>query len=243
MGLNGEKSRMGMKILIVEDDISTRKLEEMILQRAGYCIIEAENGLAATQVLDVQRIDVILLDIVMPEMNGIEFLSKLKSNPITATIPVILCTSVSEEDYVQKAVSLGINGYILKPINAKDLLQKVQQVMKNIEPVLEDPRKTTSKLGLDFKEYRQLLTLLVDDGKQRLKSIGRKVEVGNFKDFYLFTRDLSSSAENLGANALHRAALEASAFVPKANKKVREKYFLKIRSEIERLGEAISGLA
>jgi len=242
MSLNGEKDRRNMKILIVEDDISTRKLEQMMLRRAGYGVLEAENGLVAFEVLDIEHIDVILLDVLMPEMTGIEFLRKLKSNPITARIPVILCTSVSEEDTVQEALSLGINGYILKPINAKDLLQKVQEVEKKIEPVLENPRKITNKLGLDFAEYRQLLTLLVDDGKQRLKTIGRKVEAGDFKDFSLFARDLSSSAKNLGANALHQAALDASAFVPNADKKVQEKYFLKIRSEIERLVEATSAI-
>jgi len=242
MSLNGKKDGMNMKILLVEDDVSTRKLEQMMLQRGGYSVLEAENGLVALQVLDVEHIDIILLDILMPEMTGIEFLNKLKSNPITATIPVILCTSVSDQDYVQKAVSLGIDGYILKPINAKDMLQKVQQVVKKIEPVLEEPRKITNKLGLDFAEYRELLTLLVDDGKQRLKSIGRQVEAGDFKDFSLFARDLSSSADNLGANALHQAALEASAFVPNAEKNIQEKYFFKIRSEIERLSMAISGL-
>lgn len=136
MSFRSEKDKTSLKILIVEDDVSTRKLEQMILQRAGYCVLEAENGLAALQVLDTQRADVILLDILMPEMSGIEFLSRVKRNPITARIPVVLCTSVSEQNSVQEAVSLGINSYILKPINARDLLQKVQHVMKKIEPVL-----------------------------------------------------------------------------------------------------------
>ena len=242
MGSNGEKDRMNMKILIVEDDLSTRKLERMMLQRSGYCVREAENCLGASRVLDVEHIDLILLDRLLLEMTGMEFLNKIKSNPITATIPVILCTSESKPDCVQEAISLGINEYILKPINAKDLVRKVQQVLKKIGPVLEHPKKTTKNLGLNSEEYRQLLTLLVNDGKQRLKSIGMKVEAGDFKDFCLFAHDLSSSADNLGAIALHRAALEASAFVPNADKKVQQKYFLKIRSEIERLSMAIPGL-
>ena len=121
-------------------------------------------------------------------------------------------------------------------------IKKVQQIVKKITPVLEDPKKTTNNLGLDSEEYRQLLRLLVNDGKERLKSIGMKVEAGDFKDFYLFARDLFSSADNLGANALHRAALEASKFVPNADKKVQQKYFFRIRSKIERLSKAISGL-
>lgn len=230
-----------MKILIVEDDVSTRKLEQMILERAGFLPLEAEDGAEALRILDTEHVDIILLDIIMPEMSGIDFLKQLKSNPITANKPVVLCTSVSEQDYVQEALSLGISGYILKPIKAIDLLQKVRHVGKRIEPILADLAQTTTKLGLDKTGYEQLLRVLVTDVKQRLKHVGARVEAGDFKDFQLFARDLSSSAQNLGATALHRAALEASAFVPDADKTVQEKYFFKIRSEIDRLAEAISG--
>ncbi len=227
MGSNGEKDRMNMKILIVEDDLSTRKLERMMLQRSGYCVREAENCLVASRVLDVEHIDLILLDRLLLEMTGMEFLNKIKSNPITATIPVILCTSESKLDCVQEAISLGINEYILKPINAKDLAQKVQQVLKKIEPVLEHPKKTTKNLGLNSEEYRQLLTLLVNDGKQRLKSIGMKVEAGDFKDFCLFVHDLSSSADNLGAIALHQLPWKPLHLFQMLTKKCSKSIFVK----------------
>lgn len=237
-----KKNKTPLKILIVEDDVSTRKLEQMILERAGYATLEAENGTVALQLLNTEHVDVILLDILMAEMSGIEFLKRFKSNPIISNKPVILCTSLSEPDYVQEAISLGVSGYILKPIKAIDLLRKVRQVEKQIQPILVDPIQTTVKLGLDINCYEHLLRVLIEDARKRLRDVGASVEAGDFKDFHLFARNLSSSAENLGANALHRAALEAGALVPNADKNVQEKYFFKIRSEIERLDETISGL-
>lgn len=231
---------MSLKILIVDDDISTRKLVQMILERAGFQAVVAESAVSALQTLEDQLVDVILLDILMPEITGIELLKQLRDNPITSSVPVILCTSVSEQAYVQQAVAVGIDGYILKPINAKDLIEKIQQASQKIEPVLEDPRKTANKLGLDPEGFRQLLYVLIDDGRERLKTIGAKVESGDVRDFLMFTRDLSSSAENLGANSLRRTALEAFALVPNADMPLREKFFFKLRAEIERLNQVVA---
>lgn len=242
MRIASKKNRKYLKILIVEDDVSTRKLEQMILEQAGYRTLEAENGAVALQLLEAEHADVILLDLLMPELTGMDFLKQVKSNPGSANIPVVLCTSVSDQEYVQEAVSLGINGYILKPIKGIDLLQKMQHVEKKIEPVLMDPVQTTNKLGLNSNGYQQLLRVLIEDVGKRLKDVGARVEAGDFKVFHIFARDLSSSAANLGANALQRAALEACACIPNADKKMQERYFLKIRSEIDRLGEAVSGL-
>ena len=162
---------------------------------------------------------------------------------LATTARGICCLSFVKKEGVEKeAAGLGIDGYILKPVTARDLIQKMQHVEKQIAPVLVEPIKITNELGLDLRAYEQLLRVLVEDAKKRLKDIGGQVEAGDFKAFHVFTRDLSSSAENLGANALHRAALEASAFVPNSEKKVQEKYFFKIGSEIERVSREISNI-
>lgn len=118
-----------MKILVVEDDISTRKLEQLVLERSGHTVLEAEDGNSALRVLNTEKVELILLDLLMPGMSGIDLLERLKSNPDTSSIPVVLCTSVSEQDSIEKAVSFGINGCIMKPIVPKQMLQKLQQVV------------------------------------------------------------------------------------------------------------------
>lgn len=231
-----------INILVVEDDMATRKLQRRILERGKYQVHEAESGHIALQTLDTQAIDIIIMDILMPEMTGIELLQELKSNPMTSKIPIVLCTSVSDQKYVEEALSLGICGYLLKPIAARELLQKVIKAEKQAAPVLEDPFRTTHKLGLDLDEYQELLYLMIDEAKKSLKEIGSKVEVGDFKEFDRFSRDLSSSAGNFGARALQSAAMEANNALPKVERELREKYMFNLRTQVERLDEAVSRL-
>jgi CheY-like chemotaxis protein len=228
-----------MIILIVEDDTFTRKLERMILERANHQIIEAESGEAALQCLQDNYIDIILVDIIMPGMSGIELIAKLKNDPMTARIPVIFCSSVSEQDQVREAVALGVDGYVLKPIVASVLTKKIREVQHHVAPVLQDPARTRSKLGLEEAEYHKLVLMMIDDARQKLVDFGRQVEIGEVADFLRFAHDLANSAENLGAKALQQSAHDANIAIPKVGTKVREKYIFKLRSEIERLRKSI----
>ncbi len=121
-----------IKILVIEDDLITRRLLKKILQRASHEVIEAESGPAALQALENATVDLIIADIMMPEMTGIELLRRLKEEPRTAKTPVIMCTTVSTRDTVLEAISLGISGYVLKPISATALLQKVNEALQQI---------------------------------------------------------------------------------------------------------------
>lgn len=228
-----------INILLVEDDVATRKLQKMILERSRYGTHEAENGRQALEVLHCTTIDIIILDILMPEMTGIELLEQLKSDPSTARIPAILCTSVSEQDSVKQALALGISGYILKPIVARELLQKVIKAEKQVEPILEDPSRTVYRLGLSTSEFQELLFLMMDDAKDRLKEIGSQIEMGDLSEFDQFSRDLSNSAANFGARALQTAAAEANHYMREAEKDLRGKFMFDLRTQIDRLQHAV----
>ena len=92
------------KILVVEDDFVTWKLEQMILEKAGYEVYLAENGLAAIELLERERADLILTDLLMPEMSGIELLKHLKSDPCISKTPVVVCSSMSELENVNEVL-------------------------------------------------------------------------------------------------------------------------------------------
>lgn len=229
-------------ILLVEDDVATRKLEKLILERGRYEVHETENGRAALDFLSSTTTDIIITDVLMPEMTGIELLHKLKADPRTAKIPTILCTSVSEQESVKEAMALGIDGYILKPIVARDLLQKVIRAEKGVEAVLEDPSRTIYRLGIRVNEYQELLFLMLDDAAERLKQIGAKIEVGDFSEFDQFSRDLYNSAGNFGARALQTAAIEANKRMASAEKSLRGKFMFNLRTQLDRLHQAVEKL-
>jgi len=227
------------KILVVEDDLVTWKLEQMILEQAGYEVYLAENGLAALQLLEKERADLILTDLLMPEMSGIEFLKHLKSDPCMSRIPVAVCSSVAELENVKEVLSSGVCEYVLKPINAKDLLKRIEKARNKVIPILKDPLGTSFRLGLNMDRYKELLQWMSEHAIKRLREIGARVEVSEIDEFELFARDLSSSAKSLGAFALSNAILETNKVLPKADKNLRKEYFFKLRTEVEHLRKAV----
>ena len=233
-------SRSKTDILIIDDDLSTRKLIKKILEREANNVLEAENGSSALQALKNSNIDIIITDLLMSGMSGLELLRHFKDDPITAIKPVILCSSVSNHVTVQEAISQGISGYLIKPINANVLLEKVNECKNQIIPVLESQRKVSRRLGLDTKECMELLTLLVDDSKERLRILGRKIESGDIEPFEQFVTDLSISAENLGAIRLHDAAQKTKIAVAKSDNRGLIKYLWYLRAELENLDQALT---
>lgn len=112
------------KILLVDDSITTRTLERNILQKAGYNIEVAQHPIEALEKMKSTCFDMIISDIEMPEMNGLEFLEKLKTNENYADIPVIMVSSLISEDYKKRAAELGAEKYIVKGEFEQDSFQE-----------------------------------------------------------------------------------------------------------------------
>ena len=121
-----------LKVLTVDDDAINLKLLEVMLKKYGkfQTILQAKNGLDALAVLEVQPVDLILLDIVMPVMNGLEFLDNLHARESISHIPVIVLTT--DETAKREALNKGAYDFMTKPINDKDLHKKLDDVMNII---------------------------------------------------------------------------------------------------------------
>jgi response regulator RpfG family c-di-GMP phosphodiesterase len=231
-----------MKILVVDDDLVTRKMIQVILQRDSHEITEAEDGEKALRIVKSKLFDLILTDIVMPDMNGIGLLKELKANPLTARIPVLFCSAVSDYRLVEEGINHGIMGFILKPIMPKVLLEKVHEASEHAVPILSQPIRTARRLGVDMRGYKELLKVMIDNAALRLKEVGGKVEGGNIETFQNFARDLSASAKTLGALSLLRATTEADRTIPTAASDLREKHLFNLRAELERLKRSVAEL-
>ena len=116
-------------ILIVEDNEKNLKLVRDVLQVKGYETLEAGTGEDGVRIARARLPDLILMDIQLPGMSGIEALKALRAEPATASIPVIAITaSVMQQDR-QQIVNAGFNGFIEKPVNLRNLLDTVQQAV------------------------------------------------------------------------------------------------------------------
>jgi two-component system, chemotaxis family, chemotaxis protein CheY len=123
---------MAIRTLIVDDSSVMRKIVERCLRQAGLdiaSVMEASNGEEAIAVLNANQMDLILSDINMPIMDGLEFLKQLKQIETAKSVPVIMITTEGGEKHVMEALSLGAKGYIRKPFTP-------EQVKEHVVPVL-----------------------------------------------------------------------------------------------------------
>lgn len=118
------------KVLIVEDDMALFNMYSVELKIKGYDVLNVNDGLQALSKAKEYRPDVILLDIMLPGMNGLNILAELKSDPQTLDMPVIMLTNYGSEDNVKKALESGAADYIMKyKILPSELADKIEVVL------------------------------------------------------------------------------------------------------------------
>ncbi|HPG30062.1 MAG TPA: response regulator [bacterium] len=123
------------KILIVEDQKFIRNIVALNLRKTGFEIVQAENGKEGYELAKTEKPNLILLDLMMPVMNGFETLKLLKADDLTRKIPVIILSALSQKNQVLDAISLGALDYITKPFKIEIANQKIIQVLKKMQSV------------------------------------------------------------------------------------------------------------
>lgn len=123
------QSTQTQTILVVEDDKFIQRIYSQILGKAGYQVFVAEDGYAALRHLHQQLPDLILMDIMLPDINGIETTRRIKAEPRFRDTPVIIASGRAERNMVQSGIAAGACDFIAKPVNAKILLEKLQKYL------------------------------------------------------------------------------------------------------------------
>jgi len=117
-------------ILVVDDEPANRELLEAILVEDGYEIVHAENVPRAIQAIKASSPDLVLLDLMLPLIHGLDLCRALKQNVQTANIPIIIVTALSETSAKEAAQNRGAEDYLTKPVQAEDLRARVAAVLK-----------------------------------------------------------------------------------------------------------------
>ncbi|QTA77947.1 Signal transduction response regulator, receiver domain-containing protein [Desulfonema limicola] len=120
---------MPKTIMVVEDVTSMRGLVAITLNTAGYHVVEACNGEDALKRLAEQKVHMIISDVNMPSMNGLEFLKIIKSNPDYKFIPVVMLTTQGDETTKKKGQMAGAKAWIVKPFKPESILKVVQKII------------------------------------------------------------------------------------------------------------------
>ncbi|MCR5777953.1 MAG: response regulator transcription factor [Lachnospiraceae bacterium] len=137
-------------ILIIEDDKNTRRLFEAVLTNAGYNTFTAENGLKAFDIMEYQQIDLIVLDIMMPEMDGYTFAKELRG--YDSTTPILMVSAKYMPDDIKQGFRVGTDDYITKPVDEEEMLLRIQALLRRAKITTEHLLKIGS-VTLDYDSY------------------------------------------------------------------------------------------
>ena len=118
------------RVLIVDDDASMRSLVKTLLANCGYELTEATSGEQALQYIKEQLFDVILLDIMLPAMDGIEVCTRLRSDPHNHHLAIIMLTATTDVEHINRAFAAGATDYVTKPIHPFGLTARVQAAVE-----------------------------------------------------------------------------------------------------------------
>src|SRR5690242_17200760 len=120
-------------ILLAEDDPDIRYLVSFRLQRSGFEVVEAPDGFAALQAARQQPPDLVLLDVRMPHLSGLEVCRELRAGPLTVRVPIIILTARSRPQDLEQAYAAGATGYIVKPFSPRDLVLQVEAALARVD--------------------------------------------------------------------------------------------------------------
>jgi len=119
-------------ILIVENEVSNRILIERVLSTRGYRCISASNGQEALDILDYERVDLILTDLSMPVLDGYQTAQLIRARPALAKVPIVAVTAYALNDENEAAIQMGCNEYLTKPFKPRQLLEVVDRLLSRM---------------------------------------------------------------------------------------------------------------
>lgn len=167
-------------IYVVEDDADIREIESIALKNSGHTVIELDSGKAFFRRVEEKAPDLAILDIMLPDMDGYEILKKMRANPGTRKIPVIMVTAKTTEIDMIKGLDMGADDYIKKPFSVMELITRVKAVLRRTmeennrqfltlgEVFLDNERHAVYvsdvSVELTYKEYELLKLLMVNSG-------------------------------------------------------------------------------
>lgn len=122
---------LNRSVLVVDDESMARTLLRLMLVRAGFNVSEAEDGYDALEKVRKNQPDIVLLDVMMPGMDGFAVCETLRSNPETLSLPIIMLSAKTDLDSINKGLRAGATVYLTKPISPEDLTRHVREVLEN----------------------------------------------------------------------------------------------------------------
>lgn len=223
-----------MSILVVEDNPINAKVIEVNLQSKGYQTILAQSAKKALEHLtSAPQIRLIIADIMMPEMNGLELLTKIKEQPEWKDIPVIMCSALADIETVKKAVEAGCKHYLIKPVKKEHLLTKVRDTLEHEKPVLKNKNEIKSQLGLDEEEYQKIAQTFASLISDKIALLEKRIKGETEEGKSLDLLELLESSVNFGAERIRILLEELTTKIGKPEDEMRDSEYPLLLRELK----------
>ncbi|MFY7997936.1 MAG: response regulator [Candidatus Kapaibacteriota bacterium] len=118
---------MKKTILTVDDSMSVRKFIALSLKSGGYRVISAVDGMDALEILPKEKVDLVITDLNMPNVDGFELVRTIRQNTTYSELPIIILSSLADAQYIERGMQAGANSYIVKPFNMKKIQYEVSK--------------------------------------------------------------------------------------------------------------------
>ena len=192
-----------MSILVVEDNPISLKILDINLRENGYEVITANNPKDALDLLEtIPTIKLIVTDIMMPEMDGLEFISKIKSIPQWKKLPFIIISAMSNKKTVKKAISLGCQHFIVKPVQSSQLLKMIRTILPQQKLIIKNKQQSAAKMGLDLSSFQKIATMFAEMLNKEMIILEKELAQGKYKNFSVNVNQLRESLATLQAERL-----------------------------------------
>jgi signal transduction histidine kinase/CheY-like chemotaxis protein/HPt (histidine-containing phosphotransfer) domain-containing protein len=252
-----EKKRTGEWILLAEDNPVNQKLAVVMLQKAGYRVDVVENGLQAIDAWCSKPYRLILMDVQMPEMDGLEATHFIREHEATGQhIPIIAMTAHAMSGDRDRCLAAGMDDYLSKPLEREDVLETVEKWLSKSPPaaqgsvsakpeadttlVKEEPidiEAAMPRFGGDHAFFLELLSEFVENMDERIKLFRSALERGETKELTRMAHNLKGAASNFNAHPLTNYASELELQAKSGNMTMAKEYIEKIQEEAPRLRE------
>ena len=215
-----EVSSVVFRVLLVEDNEINRRLGILLLERAGHQVTSAENGQVALDLLEQHEFDLILMDVQMPKMDGLEATAAIRANPKWANLPIIAMTAHAMKGDRERFLAAGMDDYLSKPIRPSTLLDVIGRQLDpsgrrhglhlsnetNAEPAILDQVAFMERMGVDEATFKEFLELFLDEMESQMTEIAEAVEAKDAKTLERAAHTLKGAAAGMCAERVRDTA-------------------------------------
>ena len=242
-----KKIKKRLRILLAEDNPVNQKVAKTILEKHGFQVIIANNGKEAVELLTKESFDLVLMDVQMPEMDGLEATRKIRELGIKT--PIVALTANAFEEDRKRCFEAGMDEYLSKPIKIEELLniisnffeteteQKEEHVQTQNKKVIQiDMKRAMDAVGGDKELLNELLNMFYEDSKAKVKEIEEAIKNKDYERLRELAHSVKGASANIGLTDIYEICLELENMAKKKDLSGSDKLYSKLKENIEALG-------